>query len=77
VEALEDVVSVSANSVDIAGITKKEAVLAVALSVTANFATDGLKAIFAHFEEEDAARVVLCRRPDGSKVPLNSNSAED
>ncbi len=74
---MKDVVSVETVEIDVAGITKKEAILAVTLSVTANFATDGLKAIFAHFEDDETANVVLCRRSDGTNVPLNTSPADD
>lgn len=77
VAALKGVVSATSTNVDVSGITKKEAVFAVALSVTANFATDGLKAIFDHLEKDDSAKVVLCRRTDGSDAPVRLDSPED
>lgn len=77
VAALEDVLTASRTNIDASGISKKEAVFAVALSVTANFATDGLKVIFSHFEAGKAAKVVMCRRSDGSDVPVKLAPTED
>lgn len=70
---LQEVISTSTTNIEAPGITKKEAVLAVALSVTANFATDGLKAVLSHIQEDETAKVVLCRRPDGSNFPIGQD----
>lgn len=62
------------------GANKKEVVMAVSLSVTANFLYDGLKVVFNKITEEGNAEVVYCRRPDGEEVPVDqltdSNTAD-
>lgn len=73
---LDGIISASSTNIDAPGITKKEAVLAVALSVTANFATDGIKAIISHLQEDEVSKVVLCRRPDGSNLSIGDHTAD-
>lgn len=45
--------------------------MAITLSVTANFATDGLKAAFKVLTVDEGAEVIMCRRPDGSEEELS------
>jgi len=44
--------------------------MAVSLSVTANFVTDGLKLVFSKLTDDASNEVVYCRRPDGEEIPV-------
>ena len=45
--------------------------MAVSLSVTANFATDGIKFVIDKLTDEGKAEVVYCRNPDGEEIPID------
>lgn len=68
----EGVTDAQFSEIEMSGVSRREALLAVTLSVTANFATDGIKAVVELLTEESNATIVMCRRPDGQDVPLES-----
>lgn len=69
--AADGVLAVDVSTAQISGLTRKEALLAITLSVTANFATDGLKLIIDQLNPEERERIVYCRRADGEEVDLS------
>lgn len=57
---------------EVPGLTRKEAILAVTLSVAANFATDGIKEVIDLLREQERGTVVHCRKPDGTELDLKT-----
>ena len=67
---LDAVDEVEVRPTEVPGLTRKEAILAVTLSVTANFATDGIKEVIDLLREQERGTVVHCRKPDGKELDL-------
>ena len=74
-QGVEGVISANALPLPGTGVTSREVVMAITLSVLANFTTDGLKAVFQLVTADETNEIIMCRRPDGTEENLEAINA--